>query len=38
VGKALAASDGARGKAAELLGVSLRTLFYKMKKLGIPYE
>ena len=32
---ALTAADGNRRAAAERLGVSLRTLFYKMSRLGI---
>jgi two-component system response regulator AtoC len=36
IGRALAATDGSRSKAAEMLGVSLRTLFYKIKRLKIP--
>jgi DNA-binding NtrC family response regulator len=32
---ALAAAGGNRGRAAELLGVSQRNLFYKLRKLGL---
>jgi DNA-binding NtrC family response regulator len=33
---ALAAAGGNRREAAKRLGVSLRTLFYKIERLGIP--
>ena len=33
--EALAAAGGNRGRAAELLGVSQRNLFYKLKRLGL---
>jgi DNA-binding NtrC family response regulator len=34
--KALEAAGGNRRQAASLLGVSLRTLFYKMRRLPVP--
>ena len=35
IGKALRESDGVKARAAKLLGISERNLWYKLKKYGI---